>query len=147
MGYVRRIMGTWGAGSFANDVAADWAGDLVDDGRPETVQETLEAAAEAPVGEYLDADEGAEAVAAAEVVAAAVGHPCESDAYSERAIAWAGRHAELADEPFVALALRALDRVEADDSELRDLWFEDGDDSGGEWKAAVDDLRARLLAR
>jgi Domain of unknown function (DUF4259) len=140
-------MGTWGADSFANDAAADWAGDLVDDGTPETVRETLAIAAEAPTSEYLDADEGAEAIAAAEVVAAAAGRPCESDAYSEEAIAWATRHAELRDEGFVTLALRAVDRVAADDSELRELWFEDGDDSGREWKAAIDDLRARLLAR
>jgi hypothetical protein len=137
-------MGTWGAGSFANDIAADWAGDLVEDGTPETVREALTSAADSPAGDYLDADEGAEAIAAAEVVAAAAGRPCESDAYSEEAIAWAGRPAELRDEAFVTLALRALDRVAADDSELRDVWFEDGDESGREWTAAVDDLRARL---
>jgi hypothetical protein len=135
-------MGTWGAGSFANDIAADWAGAL--DGTAETVRETLATAGDAPVGGYLGADEGVEAIAAAEVVAAAAGRPCESDAYSREAIAWATRHPELGEQAFVTLALRALDRVAADDSELRDLWFEDGDESAREWKAAVDELRARL---
>jgi hypothetical protein len=132
-------MGAWGAGVFANDTAADWAGDLVEGGSEETVREALATAAE------LDADEGSETLAAAEVVAAAAGRPTAPDAYSEDVIAWAGRHPDLGADELIALATAAVDRVTGENSELNELWHEDGP-GPNEWDEAVAELRRRLAA-
>jgi hypothetical protein len=138
-------MGAWGAGVFANDTAADWAGDLVEGGSEETVREALATAAEPPADAYLDADEGSEALAAAEVVAAAAGRPTAPDAYSEDVIAWAGRHPDLGADELIALATAAVDRVTGENSELNELWHEDGP-GPNEWDEAVAELRRRLAA-
>ena len=74
-------MGAWGAGVFANDAAADWADDLVRGGSADVVRAALAAAAERSPEADLDADEGCEALAAAEVVAATAGRPLQPDEY------------------------------------------------------------------
>lgn len=139
-------MGAWSGESLGNDHAADWAADLVDGGGVGDVEEALTTAAERAADDYLEAPEGSEALAAAEVVAAAAGRPCASDPYSEDALAWAAAHPDAAD--LVPLARGAVDRVAGDNSELRDLWLEDEDDPGSgvrqEWAAPVEDLRRRL---
>ncbi|MET7281787.1 DUF4259 domain-containing protein [Kribbella sp. NPDC005582] len=132
-------MAAWDATVFGNDDAADWAGDLADAGEDQRVAEALERAAGTARGEYLEASEGAQALAAAEIVAAAAGAPTGVSPYNERALAWASGRAGLVE--LIPVALRAIDRVVADDSELAELW-EEADDPA--WLKAVDDLRARL---
>lgn len=51
-------MGAWDSGTFDNDMAADWAGDLTDGGSVQLVLVTLAAAADVPAGEELDAPTG-----------------------------------------------------------------------------------------
>ena len=115
-------MGTWDFGPFDNDNAADWCGDL-DDAEPgqrvgmirDALNETLHE------GEYLDSDFATTAIAAAAVVASQVpgGEPITSS-YAPHFLTTGGTLDIPADLP--ALALRALDRVAAEDSEWRDLW-------------------------
>ncbi len=144
-------MGAWGAGSFENDIASDWAADLADGGDLEMVRATLETAARCPADEYLESDEGAEALAAAEVVAAAKGRALKSIAMGSsgpHALSWAAAHAGAGKDELVELALEALDRVEGAESELAELWA--GEQSAGagasarEWHSEVEDLRNRL---
>lgn len=141
------LMGAWDVGSFDNDSAADWAGDLVDGGSPQTVIDALEAVANLGPGEGIDSDLAVEAIAAAEVVAAAAGRPGEVTAYSERALAWAAKHDELGAIEHRVAALAALDRIVSDQSELRELWLEDADGDGEHpWLDAVAELRKRVAA-
>ncbi len=132
-------MGAWDATVFGNDDAADWAGDLADAGQEQLVVDALECAAGTAGDEYLEAAEGAQALAAAEIVAAAAGVPTGASPYNERALAWASGRAGLVE--LIPVALRAIDRVVADDSELAEMWAEAADPA---WMKAVDDLRARL---
>ena len=139
-------MGYWGGGSFENDHALDWVGDLAAARDLTFVRAALEAAS--GVGEaVLDAPVGAEAVAAAEVVAALRGNAAAD--MPEEAAAWARRHRRHPEAAGVALqaaALRALQRV-ADDpsrSELRLVTDEGDPEARDVWHAAVADLRARL---
>jgi hypothetical protein len=88
----------------------------------------------------LEAPDGAEALAAAEIAAA--GAPIDAIVYTERALEWASDRAGLAE--LIPVASRAVDRVVADDSELAELWTE-GDDLV--WLKATDDLRTRLRSR
>ncbi|MFF5972353.1 DUF4259 domain-containing protein [Streptomyces sp. NPDC012769] len=132
-------MGTWDIGPFDNDTAADFSY-TVDEAPAERRAEVLLAAFRAVTetgADYLDADLGAEAVAAAALVAAQCpgGEPVTT-AYGP-------------DEPLPALppslrpaAIAALDRVLGKDSELLELWSEGGE--AGPWQAGVERLRAVL---
>lgn len=142
-------MGAWGGGTFANDDAADWAGELVDGGSTEHVRGALTVAAERPGDEYLESPEGSEALVAAEMVAAARGKPVAADAYSEAALTWAREHPDIGTADWVTLAQRAVSRVLAPESELRELWRDDDGadpDAAREWTGAVEDLQSRLTA-
>jgi hypothetical protein len=129
-------MGAWGAGHFENDTAADWIAEIAEDGSADDVREALSRVVEAD--EYVEAPDGCEALAAAEVVAAARGRaPAEAD---EDAVAAAARMPELAaDAPLALAALAAV--LDPERSELHQLWDEAEPE---EWLAAVADLRARL---
>ncbi|MFE2107480.1 DUF4259 domain-containing protein [Kitasatospora sp. NPDC059463] len=133
-------MGTWDIGHFDNDTAADFSGTL-DEAAPEEreglVRSVLTAAAETAAEDYLDSYEAAQAVAAAALVAAQCpgGEPVTT-AYGP-------------DEPLPVfpadlrpLAVRALDRVVADESELAELW--DESEESPDWRRAVKTLRAVL---
>jgi hypothetical protein len=129
-------MGAWGSGSFENDDAGDWAFDLEEEG-VKIIESALNAVASE---DYVEAPECSCAIAAAEVVAAAVGRPTSADTCDEVEQFLAGKPAIGQD--LVDLAKKAMARVLADDSELRELWEES--DSFDEWKAIVTDLQARL---
>ena len=144
-------MGTWGAGSFDNDVASDWAADLADGGDIAMVRDALVTAARCPADEELGSEEGTQALAAAEVVAAAAGRPLRAipmGSSGPHALAWARDRGAAGKADLVELALEAVDRVEGPASELRELWSAEEDQGDGasarEWFAAVDDLRDRL---
>lgn len=146
-------MGAWGAGSFDNEIASSWAEDLLDGGDLDMVRDTLTTAAKCPPDEYLESDEASEAIAAAEVVAAAMGRPVktiEMGTAGPHAVHWGKTHPGAGKEELVELALEAIDRIEADESELQEIW--DAEESPGagmssrEWHSEVEDLRNRLLA-
>lgn len=140
-------MSAWGPGSFDNDIASDWAADLADGGGLEMVRESLEAAALCPADEYLESDEGSEALAAAEVVAAAGGRPVKSvgmGTSGPHALAWAKGHKGAGAEEMITLAQEALARVTGGESELAEHWGGASSTEAREWFAEVEDLRARL---
>ncbi|HWD81325.1 MAG TPA: DUF4259 domain-containing protein [Kribbella sp.] len=135
-------MGAWDASVFGNDDAADWVGDLADGGTTEQVEDLLREVAGLPADEYLEGGQGAEALAAAELVAAALGRGLPANAYSEAGMAWVAQHPEVAKLRDVAKA--AVERVRAGESELVELW-QDADAADYEvWQAAAADLLSRL---
>lgn len=131
-------MGTWGPGSFENDTASDWVWGL------EKAQGTeyLEAAFNAvlDVDGYLESPEAEAAIAAAEVLAALKGEP--SADLPEDVPPYVERIAAAPTGALVELALKALERIKAEESELQELWEETGDAS--EWEAVLDSLEQRL---
>ncbi|MFD7237712.1 DUF4259 domain-containing protein [Streptomyces syringium] len=127
-------MGTWDIGPFENDMAADFACTLdeaAENDREAIVRQALVATINTQG--YLDSSEGAEAVAAAALVAARCprGEPVSSVYGPKEPM-----------RPFSAdlraCAAEALDRVLAADSELAELWDENGDD---QWRQSVIRLR------
>ncbi|HLK92353.1 MAG TPA: DUF4259 domain-containing protein [Polyangia bacterium] len=133
-------MGAWGERAFDNDTANDWAYGLddVDDlSLVESALEELEAAGD----EYLDQDVACNALAACEVLARLRGSPGYQDAYTEKVDAWVASHRLIPPPALLSRATAAVDRVLADNSELRDLW-EEGEGDG--WRQSVADLRRRL---
>lgn len=128
-------MGTWDAGPFDNDTAADFCGDLDEAGlgeREGMVRGILAVAADTAGDDYLESPDSDRAVAAAALVAAQCpgGEPVDSG-YAP-------------DEPLPdlvalrGLALQALDRVMTEPSELLELW--EGPD-GASWRTNVCRLR------
>lgn len=145
-------MGAWGAGIFENDTASDWLWTYEDDGAPAVEAAFQTAADEAASGE-IDADTGSVALAAAEVVAAALGAPAaEIDDEQRETLA---KHAEavrtLPDIRQRAVSAAMTVMGQAPDgshvpSELVVLWLEDGVDDAdtAAFLAAVKDLGQRL---
>jgi len=133
-------MGAWGAGSFDNDTANDWAYGLDDVSDLSMVHATLEGCV--PEDGYLDSDDACEALAAREVVARLKGQPGKKDAYTEKVDQWVVAHPQTPPAELCQLAASKIDLITDDSkSELAELW--EGDQ---EWADSVADLRRRVLA-
>jgi hypothetical protein len=135
-------MGTWAIDAFGNDYAQDWAEDLHETSNLDAVEDTLNTALDT-AGE-LEAPFAAEALAAIEVLARLQGKGGPRSDDSATVDAWvdarkpkAKPRADLADK-----AGRAIERILAPDSELRQLWEES--EHYADWLASVADLRSRL---
>ena len=129
-------MSGWGTGSFENDDAQDFLGQLKSLGG-EDVREILSRAADER--EYLEAPESSVAVAAAEVIAALKGAPSANvprEVADWMSTSMAGATADLNE-----LARRAVRKVRTN-SELKDLWLEA--EGLNEWSAGLRDLEQRL---
>ena len=94
-----------------------------------------------PEDAYLEVDECSAALAAAELVAAALGRG--DDRLSKDAAVWLKGHREEVRKIGAARARAAVERV-YESSELRELWDENGDDTA--WHVEVRDLLKRLAA-
>ncbi|MFE7774600.1 DUF4259 domain-containing protein [Streptomyces sp. NPDC057445] len=131
-------MGTWGTGPFENDTAADFAGDL-DELAPEDrgghIRAALLRVVEEP--EYVEAPDADEALAAAALVAAGLpgGDPVHPVYGPEEPVPTLPADCQ-------ALAVRAIDRILAPESELADLWVDAGD--ADEWRVVLARMRAVL---
>jgi hypothetical protein len=129
-------MGAWGVGTFENDDALDWLGDLTATADLAVLAETLDAIVSSTG--YLDAPACSAALAAAEVVAALRGQ-AGGDAPEEIAAFILGKPQP--DAALVSAARSAVARI-AQNSELLELWTE-GDDLAS-WQASLADLTRRL---
>lgn len=131
------LAGAWGEGSFENDDALDWVAQCI----AARDASAVKAALEAPLtSAYIEASDGAIAVAAAEVVAAARGKPAKSLPKDLRA--WLDRQPKATIAQLAPLAMRALARIKDPKvSELRQLWSEGKPNA---WPRQVADLELRL---
>jgi hypothetical protein len=132
-------MGTWGAGPFDNDDAADFAGELDDapaQARIEMIGAVLERVAD-PTDDDSRLSDAPRAVAAAALVAAQCpgGVPVDPN-YGPRT-PMPQFPAYLRD-----LAINALDRVISKPTWLAEAWNESP--SGPEWRRTISDLRIFL---
>jgi len=135
-------MGAWGHEAFANDLAIDWTYDLEGSAGLDLVCDALDAVFEED--DYVDAGIACEALAACEVIARLKGNWGRRDSYSETADRWVEQHSQKVPGRVVRRALKAIDRILDEDSELRELWQEG--DAGDDWKMSVLDLRRRVEA-
>jgi hypothetical protein len=137
-------MGAWGSGSFCNDDALDWLAELSDGGGAQLIKETLQMVAEHPTDEVLEASECCNAIAAAEIVAAALSQTTEDEVnLPEEAEDWLDNHRSEIDETHALLAEQALRRITLN-SELKELWEEP--ETADEWSNSIMDLQERLAS-
>jgi hypothetical protein len=127
-------MGAWGSGSFENDAAGDFVGEVVDGGGVRVVRAALKSF---DVG---DEESGVRAVAAAEIIAAANGAPVKG--LVGEVIEWLGARKRNFAASDAVLALDVVKRVADEGSALGVVWSESGDVSG--WRVGLVDLVGRL---
>lgn len=131
------IVGAWGFGPFDNDESGDFVDYLdktAEEDRLGLVRATLTEAADAT--DYVTLGIDSPAVACAALIASQCpeGEPLDENWFPDLPDL-TGLH---------ELAVRALDRVIAKDSELRELW--DASPNGAAWRAEIARLREALLS-
>jgi len=110
------IMGCWGINSFDNDDASDWVADLIEEDNPGLVQETI--AEVLAIDGYLESSFASQALAAIEVVAAAMGHPTASCESNVELMEWMAKTKPSINPPLVREAIAIIDRITGSESEL-----------------------------
>jgi hypothetical protein len=90
---------------------------------------------------YLDQDVACCALAACDVVARLQGHRGYTNSYTANVDRWVAEHPMTVSDVLVGRAEAAIDRILADDSELRQLWEEQ---DPAPWLVSVADLRTRV---
>jgi hypothetical protein len=136
-------MGAWGPLTFDNDTACDWSSDLEDTDDLSLVESAFADVESVGPANLLDQHDACNALAACEVLARLRGHPGYNNAYTEAVDRWVAAHKLPPSSDLLARATAVIDRILADNSELRELWDETEDP---EWRDAVEDLRRRLTA-
>lgn len=133
-------MGAWAEDAFGNDTACDWAGDFAENPSIETVEQAIKTILDAD--EYLDSDEACEGLVAIEIVARLKGNWGERSAYSEEVDKWVESVNIKPSDELVSNAEKALLRILAENSELQELWDEDGVNET--WHQEMDGLLMRV---
>ena len=132
-------MGAWGIGNFENDAALDWVHELEQSDSFIAVRDALNRVS--LVGEYIDADDAAMALAAAEVVAAMAGTAAVT--LPDEVSNWVSIHSSMDASPLLELAVRVVTAIRSSpQSELKELWMET--DKFGAWDELAGDLLQRL---
>ena len=132
-------MGAWGVGSFDNDAACDWAYELEHSGDLRVITQSVNAVF---TDEFIDADLGAEAIAAIDVMARLRGRPMLKNSYTEVVDNWVDNHPLTLPQSLIDSAHKALQVLMSDASELRELWIDS--DEIDAWLAEVKSLAAKL---
>ena len=136
-------MGAWNSDPFGNDKACDWALDLQKSRQGfDFIRKTLEKVLTKNNGSPWTTD-SEKAIAAAETVARLRGHFYVRNAYTAPLDAWVAKQPRPVPQDLVELALRAVDRIETEPSELLELWQESGDEG---WEEHMQTLKERLQA-
>ena len=134
-------MGAWGTGVFENDAACDFAADIAESGGLTLLEKTLDRVL-AVGGNYLEAPDAEEALAAADIVACLKGSPGVQMAYTASLDEWLGSQRSAPSEEVVEKARRCIIRILDEPSEILELWGES--DEFEAWKRSVEEVSKRL---
>jgi hypothetical protein len=136
-------MGAWGIGFFDNDTACDWGYELADSADLSILEEAFDKVLEVG-GDYLEAPDAEEALAAAEVVARLQGNWGPRNSYTETVDTWVEKKGLKVSEDVVTKAKAVINRVVTEPSELLELWQESPEFEA--WKTLVEQLGKRVAA-
>lgn len=134
-------MGAWDSDPFGNDTAGDWAFGLeeVDDLSliEDTIQKVLDVG-----GQYLEAPDAEEAIAAIDTIARLKGRFYAKNPYTKSVDAWVAAHPLVPPPALIAKAQKALGRILSEPSEAMELWKDSEDFES--WKTHIEELKKRL---
>lgn len=133
-------MGAWAEDAFGNDTACDWADDFSDNPNIEHISRTINVIANS--NEYIDSDDACEALAACELVAGLKGTWGDTISYSDELDQWVKTSGIKPTSNLIEAAEKAIAKILSDDSELLELWDEDGVNE--QWHQEMADLLARI---
>jgi len=134
-------MGAWGTGVFENDAALDFCMAL--DKKESVIQigyfltDFL-----ANSDEYIEIDDGQEAILCAEIVAILFSGKSNKEAYPDDLEAWLSGNSEAVTSDLIRDALLAIERCMAEESELLEVW--QASPMFSEWAGVVEDIKLRL---
>ena len=129
--------GAWGEGSFDNDDALDWVAKCTQVSDISVVSASIDSALKS---EFIEAPEGSEAIAATEVVAAALGKPNpKMPAELKDWLVNQQKKLLIALRPKARLVLARIKNPKI--SELHQLWSEG---NANDWLIKVNEIEARL---
>jgi hypothetical protein len=109
-------MGAWGHKTFENDDASDWLYELEESSDLSVIESAL------TFEGYIEAPDGCNALAAAEILLALAGKPHSK--LPENAAACVAEHSHLNSTKLFPVAAASLTQVLSDNSELKELWQE-----------------------
>ena len=129
-------MGAWAEDALGNDTACDWAGDFAENPSLDLVSAAINNVLNAD--DYLDSDEACECLAACEVIARLRGNWGLRNAYSESIDKWVESTNIVPPADLINNARKAMERILGENSELQELWDEDGKNE--KWHSEMSDL-------
>jgi hypothetical protein len=134
-------MGAWGIGVFENDTSCDFATAVANGGGIDALSEAFDRVLSSE-GDYLEAPDAEEGIAAADIVARLRGSPGQQSTYTAAVDAWVAKSEPVVSDEMAQKAKQVIARVLAEPSELLELRAESDDFDG--WKRAVEDVARRL---
>lgn len=134
-------MGAWNNDPFGNDTACDWKYELEETDDLSLIESTIQKVHDGG-NEYLEAPDAEEAIAAADTLARLKGHFYVKNSYTESLDEWVSKHQIVPPQQLIDSAIKALERIQSDPSELLELWNESDDFVA--WNQHIEDLKDRL---
>lgn len=138
-------MGAWSHEPFGNDTACDWAYELEESEGYVVIEDAFNQIIEMSTEEYIDADIGCVAHAAAEVLAKSFGRGIEEEDIPEAVEKWLEQNKNKTNPALIPKAIRALKLLTGESSELNELWQES--DYYTEWTSNIDELKEILSSK
>ncbi len=138
-------MGTWSHEPFGNDQACDWAAELKESSGFSAIEEAFDQVIAGKDEDFIDADVGCIAHAAAEVLVQILGQSTEDLEFLGGVNQWIAKLSEKPSATLIQKGVLALDLLTQENSELDELWL-DSDDYV-EWVANLDTLKEILHSK
>ncbi|AWF80258.1 hypothetical protein BTJ40_05215 [Microbulbifer sp. A4B17] len=133
-------MGAWSEDAFGNDAACDWSGEFLDNPGLEKVKQAIDI--DLMSEDYLEYDDACAALVACEIIARLKGNWGKKSAYSEAIDNWVETSDIVPDKQLTNKAVDTIARIVGENSELRELWDEDGENV--KWHFEMDNLLVRI---
>lgn len=139
-------MGTWSHEPFGNDIASDWAYEFEENDGYEVIENAFDQIIDMATEEFIDADIGCIAHAAAEVLAKSfTDGGTENEYYPKPVEKWLQHNQHKHNYELIPKALLALNLLISENSELDELW-QDSDDYE-DWTKNIADLKETLTSK
>ncbi len=135
-------MGAWSHEPFGNDTACDWAAELEESTGFVVIEQALDQVIADKNEDFIDADDGSIAHAAAEVLAQITGQGTQDLDFLDGVSQWIDQLDARPSTALIQKAIIVIDILTQENSELDELW-QDSDDYE-EWTQNLNELKEIL---